>query len=509
MAAHVATVAFEGVETTEVDAQAQIAPGLPAFTVVGLPDKAVAESRERVRAAIHALGLALPPKKIIVNLAPADLMKEGSHYDLPIALAVLIAMQVLPQDAVDGYVALGELSLDGALLPVSGVLPAAIGANAREYGIICPAPCGPEALWAGDIDVLAPASLLALINHFKGVQVLTPPERVLQESVRNSPDMKDIRGQESARRALEVAAAGGHNLLMIGPPGAGKSLLASCLPGILPQMEAEEMLEVSMIASVAGLIAEGKLSRQRPYREPHHSASLPAMVGGGRRATPGEISLAHNGVLFLDELPEFPRTVLESLRQPLETGKIAVARVNSHVTYPANVQLVAAMNPCRCGYLEDAGRACGKAPRCGVDYQSRISGPLLDRIDLTIEVPAIDTLDMLGRKPGEPSAVIARRVESARTRQRERFAALRLPFRTNADANGDIIQQFTPQCPEARKLLERATENFRLSMRGYTRVLRVARTIADLEGREQVETQHIAEAVSYRQAPLLQNMKVA
>lgn len=509
MVAHVKTVAFEGIDTTEVDVQVQIAPGLPAFTVVGLPDKAVAESRERVRAALHALGLALPPKKIIVNLAPADLIKEGSHYDLPIALAVLVAMQVLPQDAVDNYIALGELSLDGTLLAVSGILPAAIAANAQGAGIICPSMCGAEALWAGDVNVLAPHSLLALINHFKGAQVLSPPERKLQEQTRSVPDMKDIRGQESARRALEVAAAGGHNLLMIGPPGAGKSLLASCLPGILPPMSAEEMLEVSMIASVAGMISDGKLSRHRPYREPHHSASLPAMVGGGKRATPGEISLAHNGVLFLDELPEFPRQVLESLRQPLETGKIAVARVNSHVTYPANVQLIAAMNPCRCGYLDDASRACGKAPRCAVDYQSKISGPLLDRIDMTIELTAIETLDMLSRKPGEPSAVVAKRVEAARNRQRERFMKLHLPFRTNADATGEVIDHFLPQQEEARQLLERATENFRLSMRGYTRVLRVARTIADLEGSEAVQAHHIAEAVSYRQAPLLQNLKVA
>ncbi|HEU5046222.1 MAG TPA: YifB family Mg chelatase-like AAA ATPase [Rickettsiales bacterium] len=504
MVARVKTVAFAGVETTEVDVQVQIAPGLPAFTVVGLPDKAVAESRERVRAAIHALGLSLPPKKIIVNLAPADLIKEGSHFDLPIALAVLVAMHVLTQEDVEHYVALGELALDGALLPVSGILPAAIGANAAGCGIICPHVCGSEALWAGDIDVLAPKTLLALINHFKGTQVLSPPEKSLDEAKRQLPDMKDIRGQETARRALEVAAAGGHNLLLIGPPGAGKSLLASCMPGILPPMSAEEMLEVSTIASVAGMISDGRLSRHRPYREPHHSTSLPAMVGGGKRATPGEISLAHNGVLFLDELPEFPRAVLESLRQPLESGKITVARVNSHVTYPANVQFIAAMNPCRCGYLDDAGRACGKAPRCAVDYQSRISGPLLDRIDLTLEVPALDTLDMLGRDQGEPSAAIAQRVAKARAIQTERFKALNVPFRTNADVTGELLQHFAPQKADAKALLEQATESFRLSMRGYTRTLRVARTIADLDGSEHIEKQHIAEAVSYRQAPLNQ-----
>jgi magnesium chelatase family protein len=502
MVAHVKTVAFEGVETTEIDVQVQIAPGLPAFMIVGLPDKAVAESRERVRGAIHALGLSLPPKRIIVNLAPADLIKEGSHFDLPIALAVLIAMHVLAQDDIDRYIALGELGLDGALLPVSGILPAAIGANAGGRGIICPEVCGPEALWAGDIDVLAPKTLLALINHCKGAQVLSPPEKNLDEAARQIPDMKDIRGQETARRALEVAAAGGHNLLMIGPPGAGKSLLASCMAGILPPMSPEEMLEVSMIASVAGMISDGKLSRHRPYREPHHSTSLAAMVGGGKRAIPGEISLAHNGVLFLDELPEFPRAILESLRQPLESGRITVSRVNSHVTYPANVQLIAAMNPCRCGYLDDAGRACGKAPRCAVDYQSRISGPLLDRIDLTLEVPALETLDMLGRGQGEPSAAIAGRVEKARLMQKERFAGLGVNFRTNADVTGELLQHFAPQSAEAKDLLEQATESFRLSMRGYTRTLRVARTIADLDASGSVEKRHIAEAVSYRQAPL-------
>jgi magnesium chelatase family protein len=509
MVAHVKTVAFEGVETTEVDVQVQIAPGLPSFVIVGLPDKAVGESRERVRAAIHALGLSLPPKKIIVNLAPADLIKEGSHFDLPIALAVLVAMQVLAQDDVERYIALGELSLDGSLLSVSGILPAAIGASASGRGIICPAESGAEALWAGDIDVLAPSNLLALINHYKGLQVLTPPEKTLDEIVRHLPDMKDIRGQESARRALEVAAAGGHNLLMIGPPGAGKSLLASCLPGILPPMTAEEMLEVSMIASVAGMISDGKLSQARPFREPHHSASLAAMVGGGRKAAPGEISLAHNGVLFLDELPEFPRAVLESLRQPLETGRIMVARANSHVTYPANVQLVAAMNPCRCGYLDDAARACGKAPRCAVDYQSKISGPLLDRIDMTIEVPALETLDMLERAAGEPSAAIALRVEAARLRQRERFQQWGMRYRTNADVAGELLQQLAPKDADAKTLLEQATENFKLSMRGYTRTLRVARTIADLEGSHDVQKHHIAEAVSYRQTPLTANVKVA
>ncbi len=499
MVAHVTTVAFEGIEAKYIDVQAQIVAGMPTFTVVGLPDKAVAESRERVRSAIHALGLSLPNKRIIVNLAPADILKEGSHYDLPIAIAILISMGALEAEMLANYVALGELSLDGGLLPVSGALPAAMLASSRGDGLICPKTCGPEAAWSGLEDILAPASLTALLNHFKDIQRLSKPECEIQSMATTGRDMREIRGQQTARRALEVAAAGGHNFLMIGPPGAGKSLLASCLPGILPPLDASEILEVSMISSIAGKLDGGMLSSRRPFRDPHHSASMAAMVGGGKRALPGEISLAHNGVLFLDELPEFQRGVLESLRQPLETGTVSVARAQAHVTYPSRFQLVAAMNPCRCGYLGDASRACNKAPRCAVDYQSKISGPLFDRFDMAIDVPEVATLDMLGSSPGEASEAVAKRVAAARDLQKARFFMLKMNERTNSQLQGETLHNFVVPDDKGRKLLEQATENMRLSMRGYTRVLRVARTIADLAQSETVSHIHVGEALSYRQ----------
>lgn len=503
MVARVKTVAFVGIDAVDVEVQVQIASGLPAFTIVGLPDKAVAESRERVRAAIQAMGLALPARRITVNLAPADLQKEGSHYDLPIAIAILVGMGVIPADAVENYMALGELSLDGRVQAVSGVLPAAIAANAAGCGIICPRACGREAAWAGeDLSVLATSSLMALINHIKGTQVMSPPTVEAPEDTPLAVDMKYIRGQHIARRALEIAAAGGHNLLLCGPPGTGKSMLAAALAGILPPMSAKETLDVSMIHSVAGMLEGGSLQRLRPYRAPHYSSSIAAMVGGGRNAKPGEISLAHHGVLFLDELPEFARTTLESLRQPLETGTVTVARANAHITYPAAFQLVAAMNPCKCGYLSDAGLACNKAPKCAQDYQSRISGPLLDRIDLHVDMPMIDTLDMLSQAEGESSALVGQRVAQARAVQEARYPMLPEGQRLNARIQAEQLDHFAALDSACRALMEQITQQFKLSMRGYTRVLRVARTIADLEGVENLAKHHIAEAVSYRQMHL-------
>ena len=378
MVAIVSTVAYLGLEARAVEVQVQLIPGQASFTVVGLADKAVGESRERVRGALSAIGLSIPPKRIIANLSPADLPKEGSHFDLPIALALLAAIGVADAETLSHYVIVGELGLDGRITASPGVLLAALHASAQGKGLICPASQGSEAAWAGNVEVLAANSLLDLLAHFRGSSLLPAPVPGEVEEPGRGPDLAQVKGQETAKRALEIAAAGAHNLLMIGPPGAGKSLLAACLPGILPPLGPSEALEVSMIASVAGELSGGRLIRTRPFRAPHHSASMPALVGGGLKVRPGEISLAHLGVLFLDELPEFQRPVLDSLRQPLETGSVTVARANTHVTFPARVQLIAAMNPCRCGHLGDPALACSRAPRCAADYQARVSGPMLD-----------------------------------------------------------------------------------------------------------------------------------
>ncbi|HEC90254.1 MAG TPA: ATP-binding protein, partial [Alphaproteobacteria bacterium] len=458
--------------------------------------------------ALNALGLALPPKRITVNLAPADLAKEGSHFDLPIALGLLAAMEVLPPDRVAGYLALGELALDGGLSAVAGVLPAAIHANARGLGVICPGVQGGEAAWAGEMEILAADGLLALINHFKGSQILNPPEpRLVDDGVTADPaDLADVKGQETVKRALEIAAAGGHNMLMVGPPGSGKSLLAARLPGLLPPLKPDEALEVSMIQSLAGTLPGGGISKTRPFRDPHHSASTAALVGGGHRARPGEISLAHLGVLFLDELPEFKRSALEALRQPLETGRVTIARANAHVTYPARIQLIAAMNPCRCGHLDDPGMACSRAPRCARDYQAKISGPFFDRIDLHVEAPAVPPADLAfgsGGAATENSATVAARVLAARQIQTRRFAALGCGVRTNSEANGRMLDDIARPDTAAAALLTEAAERMRLTARGYHRVLRVARTIADLDGTDLdsgdgIRRIHIAEAISFR-----------
>ena len=500
MVARIITFAFEGIEAQPVDVQVHMAGGnQPAFMIVGLPDKAVGESRERVRAAFSAIGLALPPKRITVNLAPADLPKEGSHYDLAIALGIMACMGIFPADALQGHAALGELSLDGQLGPTVGVLPAAIKAADLDMRLICPEVCGPEAAWAGKGN-LAAGSLIGLINHFCGRTPLScPPPGKISEAERVF-DLRDVKGQDGAKRALEIAAAGGHNLLFCGPPGSGKSMLAKRLAGLLPPLSAGELLEVSQIQSVSGLLERGRLSHTRPFRAPHHSASMAALVGGGIRARPGEVSLAHHGVLFLDELPEFSGQVLDSLRQPLEDGEVTISRANRHVRYPARFQLIAAMNPCRCG---GGDGVCRKGARCAETYQARLSGPFLDRIDLFFDTPAVTAEDLTRATDSEGSQVVAARVAWARKAQADRYQTGKrhLGRALNVDANVDQLSEHAALDAAGSTLLNDAATKLRLSARGYHRVLKVARTIADLEKSPRVMRGHLAEALSYRRRP--------
>jgi len=497
MVARAYTVAFEGVEARTVEVQCAVTPGMPAFAIVGLPDKAVSEARDRVRTALSSMAIAMPSRRITVNLSPADLPKEGSHFDLPIALAVLAALEIIPGDAVEGTTALGELSLDGTLVPVIGALPAAMAAAEEGRMLLCPQASGAEAAWVGATQVIGAASLADVVRHYTGQALLPCAEPGEVTASPGGRDMRDVKGQERAKRALEIAAAGRHHLMMVGTPGSGKSMLAARLPGIMPPLTAPEALETSMIHSLAGLLSEGGISRDRPFREPHHTASMAAIVGGGRRAAPGEISLAHNGVLFMDEFPEFPRPVLETLRQPIETGEVIVARANAHVKYPCRFMLVAAANPCKCGYMSDPARACSRAPDCGNDYMGRISGPLMDRFDLRVEVPPVAFSDLDLPATGDTSAQVATRVAAARAVQQARFAASP-DMRLNADAEGAALEEIAKPDTESRALISRVADRFGLTARGYHRILRVARTIADLDGSKEMCQPHVAEAVSFR-----------
>ncbi|MDR1071151.1 MAG: YifB family Mg chelatase-like AAA ATPase [Rickettsiales bacterium] len=491
------TLIFNGMAPVPIDVQVQLTGGLnkpkEPFAIVGLADKAVSESRERIRNALFSMNLSLPPQKITINLAPADIEKSGSHFDLAILCGILCALGTLKEKELSKYIILGEVGLDGTILKSPSVLPASVYAAKNDLGIICPEANGSEARWAGHLNILAPPHILSLINHFRGTQILPVPDKAAATGAQISADFSEVRGQLVAKRALEIAAAGGHAVLMVGPPGAGKTMLASRLPGILPDMTADEILETSVLYSIAGKLENNGLVSARPFRPVHHSASPAALAGGGTNARPGEISLAHNGVLFLDELPEFGRQTLEILRQPMEAGKILISRAKTQAEYPARFQLVAAMNPCPCGHLFNPKLSCTKAPRCAEAYQNRISGPLLDRIDLHVDVEAVNPWEMSDAgAAGEASAEIRKRVIAARDLQLARQGTL------NARLDGKKLDAAAGLDEESLKFLNNAAEKIGLSARGYNRIRRVARTIADLRAAADIELSDITEALSYR-----------
>ena len=504
MLAKVLSAAIVGLEAELVNVEVDIVNGQPYFALVGLPDAAVRESRDRVYAAVKNSGLNFPQHRITVNLAPADLRKEGPAYDLPIAVGMLAATAQIWHNELDDSLFFGELSLDGSTRHTKGVLP--LAALAREKGlkrVFVPAADAAEAALMPDIAVLPVRNLGELVGHLTGLALLSPVTVDLQAAfdgeVAYTTDFADIAGQEHVKRAMEIAAAGGHNALMTGPPGAGKTLIARALPSILPRMGVDEALEVTKIYSVAGMLpAETPLIRTRPFRSPHHTISYAGLVGGGQWPRPGEISLAHRGVLFLDELPEFGERLIEVLRQPLEgvPREVSISRATGSVTYPANFMLIAAQNPCPCGYYGDPTRACTCSNTMITRYQKRVSGPLMDRIDLHVDVPRVEYEKLSSNQRGEPSAAVRARVEAARQRQALRFAGTTLY--SNADMGPGEVRQFCDLDDTGRRLMKSAMSQMNLSARGFHRVLKVGRTIADLAGCEQIGPAHLAEALQYR-----------
>lgn len=501
MLSKVNSCAVIGIDCEPVEVELDISPGLGGITVVGLPDTAVQESKERVRSAIKNSGYQYPTTRITINLAPADIKKEGPAYDLPIAIGVLVATEQIGADLQDSLF-VGELALDGQLRHANGILPIAIYAKQKGYQkLYVPKINEYEASLVEGIQVIPIKNLSQIINHLNGIEIV-PPAKVsdiseFDEQLNLSIDMAYVKGQEHVKRALEIAASGGHNVLMSGPPGTGKTLLAKTMPTILPRMTKEEALEVTKIYSIAGMLPTDKpLISLRPFRTPHHSASAPSLVGGGQFPRPGEISLAHRGVLFLDELPEFPRVILENLRQPLEDGTVTISRAQGTLTFPAKFSLIASMNPCPCGYLSDPDRDCSCSPSQIINYQKKISGPLIDRIDLHIEVPRIKFEKLSTDHPSESSKSIRERVEKARQRQQERFKDKKIL--SNSEMSSQEVKEACPVDEQTLEIIKTAISQFHLSARSYYKILKLARTIADLEGQEQIASAHVAEALQYR-----------